>query len=331
MNFNSLTCGVVLCSCNGVRFIIQQLDSIVAQTVLPQEIVISDDQSEDGSWGLIQKWADEIVISHKISVTLIRNKDRLGVSSNFQQACSKINTDIVFLCDQDDIWLSNKIERVLEEFREADVFLVHSDARLVDGESADLGLTLFEALRFTSLERQLTKEGRFVDIYCRRNIVTGAATAFRRGLLSVASPFPSEWLHDEWLAANAAICGRVVMLPDCLILYRQHGSNIIGMPISYVERMLQGWRRMRSMSRSEFLQYRIRRLMQWNLRVKHSGFDCPKNEGVILGALEHFHRRSLMGENFFGRLPQIWREFRSKSYKRYSGFFNGILRDLLNV
>lgn len=327
----SLSCGVALCSCNGVKFINQQLDSIAAQTVFPKEIVISDDQSEDGSWSLIQKWADEISVSRQISVTLIQNKNRLGVSLNFQQACSKLNTDVIFFCDQDDIWPTNKIERMLEAFSEPKVMLVHSDARLVDGELADLGLTLFEALHFSNRERQLIKQGCFVDIYCRRNLVTGAATAFRRTLLSVASPFPPEWLHDEWLAAIAATCGRVVMLPDCLLFYRQHGGNVIGMPVSHLERIVQSWRRMRSMSRSDFFQSRICRLEQWYLRVKQSGFANSNDEAMILGALEHFRRRSRMTADPVGRLPKIWREFWSGNYKRYSGVVNGVFRDCLNV
>jgi hypothetical protein len=189
--------------------------------------------------------------------------------------------------------------------------------------------SLFQALRFTRREKQLIQSGRFLEIYCRRNLVTGAASAFRRSLLDIARPFPTEWVHDEWLAAMAAVCGRVVMLPECLLLYRQHGGNAIGVPKNLVEYISHALRRVRETSRSEFFKKRIRRLELWLARVESLAGAHEEEKSHIQGALTHFRNRSQMGVNPIGRLSTIWVEWRSGRYGYYSGGRRGVLRDLL--
>lgn len=301
----------------------------MAQTVAPHEIVICDDRSDDGTWDVLQHWAAVVAKPEGITVTLVRNQERLGITRNFELACSKLGTDVIFLCDQDDVWPENKVEKSLAGFREPDVMLVHSDAHLVGTDLESLGVTLFRALRFTRREEHLIKVGRFLEIYCRRNFVTGAAAAFRRSLLSVARPFPAEWVHDEWLAAMAASCGRVVMLSECLLLYRQHGRNAIGVPKDFGEYLSHGWRRLREVSRREYFRKRILRLEQWLARVQSLDGEHVSIASHIQGALTHFHNRSQMTVNPFSRFAVIWGEWRSGRYLYYSGVRLGVLRDLL--
>jgi glycosyltransferase involved in cell wall biosynthesis len=321
--------GIALCTCNGAPYLSQQLDSIIGQTVASHEIVICDDRSDDGTWGVLQKWAVDVAEPKGIAITLIRNQERLGVTRNFELACSKLGTDVIFLCDQDDVWPENKVEKFLAEFSDPDVMLVHSDAHLVGPHQENLGVTLFRALRFTRREERLAREGRFLEIYCRRNLVTGAAAAFRRTLLSVARPFPPEWVHDEWLAAMAASCGRVVMLTECLLSYRQHSANAIGVPKNMREYVAHAMRRVREVSREEFFRRRIRRLEIWLARVQSLGGDHAEDESHISGALKHFRNRSRMTENPLSRFATVWGEWWSGRYGRYSGGRRGALRDLL--
>jgi glycosyltransferase involved in cell wall biosynthesis len=301
------------------------------QAVAPDEMVICDDLSDDETWGILQKWTTDIAEAHGIAVTLIRNEERLGVTRNFQQACSQLGTDVIFLCDQDDVWPANKVENFLAEFSNADVMLVHSDARLVGPEFEDLGVTLFRALRLTEREERLVREGRFLEIYCRRNLVTGAAAAFRRDLLFVARPFPPEWVHDEWLAAMAASCGRVVMLSECLLLYRQHGRNAIGVPKSFGERLAHSWRRLQEVSRREFFRRKILRLEQWLASVHSLDGGHVSEASHIQAALTHFRNRSRMTVNPLSRFAIMWSEWRSGRYYCYASVRGGLLRDLLFV
>lgn len=325
------SCGVALCTCNGAKFLSAQLESLIAQTVIPKEIVVCDDRSDDNSWDILKSWAANVAEPLGIEVTLVQNTERMGVTRNFELACSKLCTDLILLCDQDDIWLENKIERLLSEFRDPGVMLVHSNAHLVGGELDDLGINLFQALRFSKRERRLIREGRFLEIYCCRNLVTGAATAFRRSLLSVACPFPPEWVHDEWLAAMAASCGRIVMLPECLLMYRQHGNNAIGVPKNAREYVSHGLRRIREAPRSEFFPKRLRRLAIWLARIESLDGDHAKNREHIKGALEHFRSRSKMTANPFYRFRIIWAELQSGGYDRYSHMRSGLLRDLFYI
>lgn len=323
-----LSYGIALCTFNGALYLSQQLDSIMAQTVALRELVICDDRSDDGTWGVLQQWAVDVAEPRGVSVTLIHNPERLGVTRNFELACSKLRSDVIFLCDQDDVWPENKVEKFLAEFREPEVLLVHSDAHLVGADLSNLGISLFRALRFAKREERLVLEGRFLEIYCRRNLVTGAATAFRRDLLSLATPFPSEWVHDEWLAAIAASCGRVVMLPERLLLYRLHGRNTIGIPKNFGEYVSHGWRRLREVSRQEFFRRRILRLEQWLARVQSMDGDHVSEASDIQGALTHFYNRSQMAVNPFSRFSVILEEWRSGRYMYYSGGYLGVLRDL---
>jgi len=108
------------------------------------------------------------------------------------------------------------------------LLLLHTDARLVDGELRPLGSTLFHALEVQPAELSAIANGHAFGVLLRRNLVTGATTMFRKTLLDAALPFAPEWVHDEWLAAIAAATGRMDVLPEPTIDYRQHASNQIG-------------------------------------------------------------------------------------------------------
>ncbi len=128
-------------------------------------------------------------------------------------------------------------------FDDAGLTFLHTDARLVDEDGAPLGSTLFESLELTDEELRLEEEGHAFEALLRRNLATGATAVFRRELLAHARPFPPEWVHDEWLAVIAAATGRVGVVRETTIDYRQHGRNQIGVT-------------------DPTLQYKVRRVLQ---------------------------------------------------------------------
>lgn len=222
---------VALCTHNGAAYIDRQIASILAQSRPVDEIVLSDDASTDDTVAIVRRAVTDFSAQsdHAIGLQVLANPVALGVVANFEQAVLATTGSLIALCDQDDVWHREKIETEIRVFDEdATVELIFSDARLVDGGGAPLAHSLFEALSMTRRERKLLLGGSAFEALLGRNLVTGATVVFRRSLLDTAAPFPSHWVHDEWLAALAAAAGGVRMLDSELIDYRQHGGNQIG-------------------------------------------------------------------------------------------------------
>ena len=109
---SNLTCSVAMATYKGAKYVLEQLRSIEAQTVLPDEVVICDDVSPDDTVAVIQEYSK----TSKLNIRLYQNEKNLGFRKNFEKAISLCACDVVFLCDQDDVWVNTKVERVLQEF-----------------------------------------------------------------------------------------------------------------------------------------------------------------------------------------------------------------------
>lgn len=225
----ALEVSVALCTRNGARYLPEQIRSICAQTPLPREIVLSDDGSTDDTLAVVRDTLAQCGMSDRIALRVFSNSPPLGVTRNFEQAARACSHDLIALCDQDDVWHPGRLARMVAQFEaRPDLLLLHTDARLVDGDLKPLGSTLFHALEVQPAELEAIASGEAFGVLQRRNLVTGATTMFRKTLLDAALPFAPEWVHDEWLAAVAAATGRMDVLPEPTIDYRQHGNNQIG-------------------------------------------------------------------------------------------------------
>lgn len=217
---------VALCTYNGAEFIEAQLNSILGQTLKPDEIIICDDLSTDRTVEIINAVAN----ATSIPVKLFVNPERLGVIHNFEQAISKCTGDLVALSDQDDIWLPEKLQVSVEALDKARTFtssdtpiLVHSDLMLVD-RTGNLIANSYRAHQGIRPAGADPLPGLLL-----RNSVTGCTILMNQALLKAALPFPrSVLMHDWWLALVAAACGRVIELPQATMLYRQHDGNVVG-------------------------------------------------------------------------------------------------------
>jgi glycosyltransferase involved in cell wall biosynthesis len=329
----TLACGVAMCTCNAGAFLGAQLDSIADQSWPLTRIVVCDDRSDDGTWENLQAWAEQTEANGRTRVTLIRNSERLGVRRNFEQAIRALDTDVIFLADQDDVWASTKVTELLACLESSpSTLLVHSDAELIDGEGRDLGKSLFEALRLSPTEHTLIKNNQFFDVYCRRNLVTGTTAAFRRELLQLALPFPDGWIHDEWLAACAAAQGGIAMLPNKLTSYRQHGTNAIGIPVSTISRLATYARRVIGTPRDDYLRYKLARLETLHRRLESSRAPISADQSALLKeAQSHFVRRIAFQKSLGPRLISVLKESRSRGYHRFADGFAGVVRDLIHI
>lgn len=221
---------VAMCTYNGVEYIVEQLESLAAQTLRPNHIVVSDDGSTDGTIALLkQTWerlSEHSAELRKVTLTILVNKTSLGVTKNFEQAIAATSTPFIFLSDQDDLWFPTRLENETEHLKSGAGF-VFGDAQLINSRGEPLGHSLFEALALKPSERTGIS-AHPVDVLIKRNIVTGATVAFARAVFEEAAPFPSGWVHDEWLAMVAALMGEKFAVAESLIGYRQHASNQIG-------------------------------------------------------------------------------------------------------
>lgn len=220
-----LSVSVALCTYNGAAFVETQVRSILAQQLLPAEVVLADDGSTDDTVALVRS-----LFAGQSAVLLVELPagERLGVTRNFERAAEACTADLIALCDQDDVWHPDKLSAAVSSFDHAALDLQNTDARLIDEHGAPLGRTLFESLLVSEADRAQVAAGAAFATYLRRNLVTGATVLFRRSLLQRALPFPPEWVHDEWLAIIAAATGEVELLDAPLIDYRQHSANQIG-------------------------------------------------------------------------------------------------------
>lgn len=226
------TISVALCTHNGMPFVAEQVRSILHQSEPPSELVISDDASSDETIATIRGIVDRFRAERPavpLKLVVLLNSSPLGVTANFEQAILACTGDLVALCDQDDVWVPDRLAVVAGMFAERpELTLVHSDARLVNSEGEPIGTGLAASIEFTPAEQRKVHRGDAFGVLLQRNVVTGATAVFRRELVHRAVPFPNSWVHDEWLAMMASITGQVDYLPQPLIDYRQHSGNQIG-------------------------------------------------------------------------------------------------------
>ena len=310
---------VALCTHQGERWIEEQLRSILAQTVPVAEIVVGDDASTDRTLAIVRAVAGET----DVPVRIRQHEVALGVAGNFADAIAATRGDVVALSDQDDVWRPDRLERLLPHLES--VALVHSDARLVDGDGRPLGATLADSLEMSAWERAAMADGRAVEALLRRNLVTGATALVRRDAALAALPVPAGWIHDEWLAMCAALGDGVRFVPEATIDYRQHGENQIGV------RRLGAAAKVRRLLEADSGKHALKALRATSLATEAARRGLAT--GAVLDALiekaRHERERARLPRQRLLRVPRVVRGVAAGRYRRYSRGALDIARDLL--
>jgi hypothetical protein len=204
-----------------------QLESIAAQTRLPDELVVCDDRSPDETALIVERFA----ASAPFPVRLHVNERNLGSTKNFERAISLCEGDLIALSDQDDLWLPGKLARLEEEFqRRPRAALVFSDAEVADESARPTGRRLWESVRIGRDELERLRAGRGLGDLLSGATVTGATSALRADLKRLVLPIPEglPLIHDAWIALLAACVAEVSPVEEPLILYRQHAGQQVG-------------------------------------------------------------------------------------------------------
>ena len=218
---------VVLCTYNGERFLQEQLLSIACQTLPPMELVVCDDGSTDNTLSILRQFA----ASAAFPVRIHCNSERLGSTANFQQGVKLARGELLALCDQDDVWKADKLDRLTRVLEDDSVGGVFTDASLIDEAGQLLDGSLWSRGHLPPESQQQFVQDP-VGLLLKQDVATGATMMFRRCVRDLYGEIPPEWVHDGWLTwmmtLHADRVGRLEPLTDRVTTYRVHQGQQTG-------------------------------------------------------------------------------------------------------
>jgi glycosyltransferase involved in cell wall biosynthesis len=311
------TLSIAMCTHNGEAHVGEQLDSVAAQTLLPDELIVCDDASTDGTLGVLEAFAGK----SPFPVRIHTNPANIGSNGNFEKAITLCTGDVVALADQDDVWLPDKLSRIAEAFSgNPSAGVVFSDASLVDERLQPLGVTLWERVEFTQKRRRQFDAGNAWRVLLERNMVTGATMAFRKRYADLFVPLPSSWIHDAWIAFIISLYADLVYIDEPLIRYRQHPGQQVGAreKAGLTARAVFG-------DNSGSYANEFRHYSHAHRRLKKLRATLPDYDGRAKAARDrviYYYLRSRMPKEKRKRVATVAANLCSLRYHRYS---NGIL------
>lgn len=199
-----------MASYNGEKFIREQLESILIQLTDNDEVIISDDSSTDSTVQIIKEFNDP-------RIKLFENQQFRNHIFNFENALKKATGDYIFLSDQDDIWMPNKVAIMKEGLSKAN--LVLSDCVIILDTNGSK-----EVIADSFFQYHKSKLGFINNFY--KNFFLGCCLAFDKKTLNNILPFPRKInSHDTWIGLIAELTGKTSLIHDKLITFRRHNNN----------------------------------------------------------------------------------------------------------
>lgn len=321
---------VVLCTYNGENFIKQQIQSILSQSILPDELIIFDDCSEDCTIDIVNNFADR----YPSIIKVYCNKKNIGFIKNFEKAIKLSTGDIIFLSDQDDVWFDKKIEIITNKFiNHNNTVLIYSDACITDSNLKPTKHTLFERRKNLILDKAGSS-----SFLTNRVGVKGCTMAFRSCLKEFIFPIESGWGHDHWIVFIAHAVKSVVSINQPLMYYRRHATSA-GNDALLEGGHLKAWKvGITTASLDEYL----RDLNRWEVMCKrlHEILEKRSSKWVdysnICVFLDWCERRTEFARQRirikkrarFSRLPDVLQLFFSGAYSKYVNGMKSMAKDL---
>jgi glycosyltransferase involved in cell wall biosynthesis len=326
---NGMRISIALAAYNGSAHIAEQLESFVAQTRQPDELIIVDDGSTDGTVAIVQPFAD----AAPFHVDVVANDKNIGYAQNFGVALSRCSGDLVFLSDQDDVWFPEKIETIVKHMeRDSSIACCINDALLTDSELVPSSATKAGQIKAAGLPDSL--------------FVMGCCVAVRRSLLDIALPIPQEARsHDDWLVGLSDCLNLTKRVPDILQYYRRHGSNVSNVYVNTIQRIGKVKRAreyfkrlLKRITTTDSLEHELRHYDQLKRRlgerrescisiIGYNRFsDCKERTEIRCAALSG--RYAIRAMKIHRRIPPIARLWYQGGYQ-ISGGVPGTFKDLL--
>ena len=215
---------VIVAVYHGEKFIVQQLESLFYQTRLPDEILIGDDSGDDASFKVIESIRDHF----PGRLRYIRNSPRLGFLRNFIDLANLAEGDLIFFCDQDDIWQPEKIETlsaVLENDPDSRIAVCNSE--MMDAEGNSFHETLLDGIsNFPEIISQINAGKGFFPLINQSVQLSGHNMAIRRDFVQILNQIPEHYtVHDLWMQHTAALLGVLRYVDQPLTRFRIHAGN----------------------------------------------------------------------------------------------------------
>lgn len=253
---------VAMATYNGGQFIEEQINSIINQSLPPDEIIICDDGSTDNTVDIIH----EIIEKYPGKIKLFINKNGLGPAMNFEKAIQLCQGDYIALSDQDDVWKKDKLELSLKKLIEIETkyhdipILIHTDLEVVN-QALETSSKSFWQL--SGINPGILRKYSFAGVY---NGITGCTTIFNQKTKQYIFPFPKNIImHDSWIGLCVAKYGKIDYIEQTTILYRQHSGNAVG--AKFAKKSISIWIK------------NLRKNVGFNQRyyqmVKQSGYGSP--------------------------------------------------------
>jgi glycosyltransferase involved in cell wall biosynthesis len=209
---------VVMTTYNGSKFLVAQIESIMAQTRHPDEVVIVDDCSTDNSYEILQTYQAK----YPGLIRVYQNFSRLGINKNFEKAAQLSTGALIFFSDQDDVWNPEKIQTMVDRFD--GVSLLYSNAVIIDEQ----GRVISESeLEFNDVP---AISGNPLIYLLQSNSISGHNILITKELLHTAIPFSSNIVYDHWLGIVACLNEGIAFIDNALVMHRMHNSNAMNNP-----------------------------------------------------------------------------------------------------
>lgn len=315
-----MTISVAMCTFNGARFLRAQLESIARQRRPPDELVICDDGSSDGSVEILREFA----AGASFSIRIFCNEKNLGSTQNFEKAIQLCKGDLIALCDQDDIWLPEKLSRLLQIFeQDSSVGGVFSDADLINENSQEIGKRLWQVHKFAFSRLEDFDRATAMELLLKQDVVTGATLMIRSSIRELLNPLPEQWVHDGWIAWMLTLYSRLAFVRDPLVQYRVHGGQQLGIGHRGLREKLQlsmgeDRKKLRKMQQ----QFEVLR-ERW---IARPGQDFQRTLRIIEDKIHFLGARHSLPDGFLRRACSILASLRS--YQHYARGLSSMRGDL---
>lgn len=221
-----MTKSVALCTYNGEKYLKEQLDSILSQEIPVDEIVICDDCSTDETISILKEYETQFPNIFRVFI----NAENLGYVRNFEKALSFCTGEIIFLCDQDDLWRKDKTQKILQFFsKNPKIGVVAHDLELIG--NLEGGKSFWDLKNFNKLESKKSNEDLLSFILFEGNVFPGMSLAIRREILQNYLPLQkidSIIIHDYEIIIKALHDKKFGFIEEKLSNYRQHENQSIG-------------------------------------------------------------------------------------------------------
>ncbi len=317
---------VIIAAYHGEKYIGEQLKSLFKQTRIPDEILIGDDSSDDKTF-----LAVEAVRSHYTGeLKYFRNTPRLGVVQNFVHLAKAATGDFIFFCDQDDVWLPEKIEKlaaILEQDSTCQVAVCNSG--MMDAGLTPLHETLLDGIPdFHKKMEQINQGKGFFPLLNQSIGFSGHNMAIRKDFLYIFNSIPQNCLHDLWLQYCSGFLGVLRYLDKVLTLYRVHANNTSSPCVQAVKKnLLHRFREIWATSDDVFY---IAALLKSFVQFSENYPDNP-NRPLLIAYSRYFSwRADLLKLKYFQRMLKILQQpGRLLDHFRYGFGMRSLVRDLI--